>query len=196
MRVTAVRWPKLFAIFTLFVIYNQHDNSRCIASDGADLGTIADCSAYAGGGYCGAASEHHAYMMQNCCATCKSLIETSTCSDLTQDVFDGLWGVTATDATQIDQCRDEHQDHALTNVWVYEDQQCAATLQCMCNAYPKCGRLTETEIAVSPFSLALGVKVILTPPCIFFGESLVKCTGWRQNDFNVQALSSHDSISR
>ena len=30
-------------------------------------------------------------------------------------------------------------------------------------------------------------KVIITPPCIYmYGESLMKYTGWCQNDFNVQ----------
>ena len=40
-------------------------------------------------------------------------------------------------------------------------------------------------------SLGVDAKVIMTPPLyILYGKSLMKHTGWCQNDFNVQGYSS------
>jgi hypothetical protein len=46
--------------------------------------------------------------------------------------------------------------------------------------------LRRNEVRVGPPGLAMDIEVILTPPCILFRESLTKCTGRYQNDFNVQ----------
>jgi hypothetical protein len=51
-----------------------------------------------------------------------------------------------------------------------------------------------------PFDLGLhlgvDVEVNLTPRCILYGELLMKCTGWRQHDFNVQGWLHEPKLLR
>ena len=65
---------------------------------------------------------------------------TGTCCALTQTVHDDIYdddGSTPTDALT-SQCLNEHQDHALTDFWIYEDPECAGMLQCLCQETGYC----------------------------------------------------------
>ena len=46
----------------------------------------------------------------------------------------------------------------------------------------------DSSVPLANLEVDVDVKAILTPPCIlFYRESLMKYTGWCQNDFNVYA---------
>jgi hypothetical protein len=68
----------------------------------------------------------------------------------------------------------------------HKTEPCAASSRrdaaqhCRARAHPD-----REDARLAAARVAMGGKVIFTPPCVLYGKSALNHTGWYENDFNV-----------